>query len=137
MPLMRWKDDYSVGVKKIDDEHKELIGMINKIYDSIENMREAELLPELVADMRKYAMHHFASEEMLMKHYQYPEFEAHRKMHNDFMVFAASADSALASGTKSPLNPNNVFKYLANWLLEHILKTDKELGVFLNEKGVK
>ncbi|MBU1248984.1 MAG: hemerythrin family protein [Proteobacteria bacterium] len=136
MPLFKWHEDYSVGVKKIDDEHKRLVEMLNTAFFAIQDMREQEALPELVDDMRAYAMHHFATEEMFMKHYHYPEAEAHIMKHNDFMVYVATADNALTTVRNLTLDPAKVFKYIADWLREHIMETDKELGRFLVEKGV-
>ena len=31
MPVIKWRDSYSVGVEKFDDEHKVLLGLINEI----------------------------------------------------------------------------------------------------------
>ncbi len=136
MSILKWKNEYSVGVEIIDSEHRQLIEMINKAFDSVENMEEDEVLSELVEEMRRYAMTHFATEEKLMREYGYPEAEEHKKQHNDFMITAASSDNML-SNDNIELEPIKIFKFLADWLRKHILGTDKKLGAFLNEKGVK
>jgi hypothetical protein len=33
MALLQWKDRYSVGIEAVDHEHKELIGLINRLHD--------------------------------------------------------------------------------------------------------
>ncbi|OEU66219.1 MAG: hemerythrin [Desulfovibrio sp. S3730MH75] len=134
MPILTWKDDYSVGVKKIDEEHKMLIEMINKAYDSVETMREEKILVELIEEMRSYAMTHFATEEMYMKHYNYPLSDTHRMQHNEFLIKVASTDNLLFSDN-SKVDPLKIFRFLADWLRNHILKTDKKFGAFLIEKG--
>ncbi|WP_027720539.1 bacteriohemerythrin [Maridesulfovibrio zosterae] len=136
MPILSWKDGYSVGVRSIDDEHKQLLAMINRAYDSVENMEEEKVMIELVDEMRRYAMIHFATEEKMMLQYDYPFSNEHKLQHNDFMIKAASSNNILDSSA-SGVEPVKIFKYLADWLREHILKTDKKLGEFLNEKGVK
>ncbi|SDK72553.1 hemerythrin [Maridesulfovibrio ferrireducens] len=136
MALLSWNDNYSIGIKKIDNEHKVLIGMINKAYDSIEKMEEQKVLLELISEMRQYAMDHFSTEEMFMKHYTYPETENHRKQHNHFMIYVASADNMMDADNNA-LDPYKVFKYLADWLKNHILVTDKQFGSFLMDKGVR
>lgn len=130
MPILSWKEEFSVGVKKIDDEHKTLVDIINNAYDSVESREEEDVLLELTNKMRKYAMTHFATEERLMDKYEYPYAESHKKEHSDFMIKAASPDNMLGSEDKE-IEPTKVFKYLADWLREHILKTDKKLGDFL------
>ncbi|CCO22947.1 bacteriohemerythrin [Maridesulfovibrio hydrothermalis] len=136
MSILTWKDEYSVGVRIIDNEHKQLIAMINKAYDSVEKMEEEKVLLELVDEMRKYAMTHFATEEKLMEIHNYPETAEQKKQHNDFMIKAASSDNMLSSDNGA-VDPIKVFKYLADWLRGHIMGTDKKLGIFLNEKGIK
>lgn len=134
MPILKWKDEFSVGVEIMDSEHRKLIAMINKAYDSVENMEEAEILGGLVEEMRQYAMSHFAAEEKLMSEYDYPYTAEHHKEHNEFMITAATTDNVLNSGKE--VEPIRVFKFLADWLRGHILGTDRKLGKFLNSKGV-
>ncbi len=136
MPLLTWNTNYSVGIQKIDDDHKILIDMINKACASIEQMEEHKVLDELVNDMRQYAMKHFSSEEGLMELHDYPDLESHKKLHNHFIIYAASLDNMLDS-EKETLEPLKTFKYLADWLRNHILVIDKKFGSFLIEKGVK
>ncbi|TIH14738.1 hemerythrin [Marinifilum sp. JC120] len=135
MPILEWNEDLSVGVRIIDTEHMQLLAMINKAYDSVKNMEEEKVLKELVKDMHDYALGHFSTEDKLMERYGYPAFKEHEKMHHDFTVKAEALDLLVRSG--NPVEPVKVFKYLADWLRNHILKTDKELGAFLNEQGVE
>ncbi|MFW5500658.1 MULTISPECIES: bacteriohemerythrin [unclassified Maridesulfovibrio] len=135
MPILEWNDDYSVGVSIIDTEHKQLVGMINKAYDSVKNMEEEKVLKILVKDMCDYAVSHFSTEERFMEKYGYPDYEEHEKMHHDFTTKAEALDLLVKSG--NPVEPVKVFKYLADWLRNHIMKTDKDFGRFLNEKGVE
>lgn len=136
MSILTWKEEYSVGVRIIDNEHKQLIAMINKAYDSVENMEEEKVVVELVEEMRKYAMTHFATEEKLMALHGYPQAEEQKKEHNEFMITAASSDNLLGNGSNN-VEPTKIFKYLTDWLRNHILGTDKKLGNFLNGKGIK
>ncbi len=34
MSLIRWNDSYSVNIAKIDQEHKQLVGMVNELTDA-------------------------------------------------------------------------------------------------------
>ncbi|WP_320006911.1 bacteriohemerythrin [Maridesulfovibrio sp.] len=135
MPILKWDENYSAGVKILDDEHKQLIAMINKAYDSVTNMEEDIVLRELVKEMRAYAASHFATEDNLMNTYGYPALAEHLEMHESFAVKAEALNNLVSSGDK--VDPVKVFKLLADWLRDHIMKTDKELGKFLNEQGVK
>lgn len=135
MPVLKWKEEYSVGVRVIDEEHRLLVEMINKAFGSMENIKEEKVLAELVEEMRRYAMRHFATEEGLMILYAYPLEEEHKMEHSDFMLTAASSDGVLGND-RGVLDPVSIIKFLADWLQHHILETDMKLGRFLNDQGV-
>ncbi|WP_319777538.1 bacteriohemerythrin [Maridesulfovibrio sp.] len=134
MSILKWDERYSVGVNIIDKEHRQLIDMINKAYDSVKDMEEDKVLRELVKDMFDYAISHFSTEEKLMEKYGFPAAEEHNKMHHVFSMKAETLGLLVKNETQ--VEPVKVFKFLADWLRDHILKTDKVLGKFLNEQGV-
>ena len=136
MPLLTWNANFSVGIKEIDDDHKILIDMINRACASIEQMEEQKVLTGLITDMREYAMKHFSNEEGLMEQHDYPDLKSHKKLHNHFIIYAASLDN-MQDSEKDTLEPLKIFKYLADWLRNHILHIDKKFGSYLIEKGVK
>lgn len=135
MPILSWQDSYSVGVKRIDDEHKTLIDMINEAYDAAKNESDDVVIKKLANGMRDYAVLHFSTEENLMNEYHYPDTDMHCGVHDAFMEKALVCKDCV-NGLDTT-NPIEVIRYLADWLNGHILGTDKELGAFLNSKGVK
>lgn len=135
MPLLPWIDEYSVGIERIDAEHMKLIDMINKAYDSAEKDNDDVVLAELVSGMIDYAAVHFATEAWFMKKYDFPESAEHMQEHGNFTAKVVTTSGALDGDWAQ--DPIRVFRFLADWFTNHILKTDKELGRFLREKGVK
>lgn len=135
MPVLKWKDEYSVGVVQIDGEHQNLLEMINYAYDSVVEGREKDVLVDIVADMKAYAAEHFTSEEGLMRQYNYPKRKEHKALHDDFIIKAATTDKKISMGQDA--NPTEIFKFLADWLRDHILGVDKEFASYLHERGVK
>lgn len=131
MALITWKDEYSVGIEQIDEEHKAFIGMINKAYDMADNFDDQKVFAQLADDMRCYAWVHFATEEGLMIEHTYPNSQEHKAQHAEFFEMAKNAESTLL------IRPTQTIKYLADWLKNHILITDKEFGEFLMSKGLK
>lgn len=125
MPIIKWADIYTVGIEQIDEEHKTLIDMINRAFDS--NKDKAETIAQLTEDMKEYAIMHFATENKFMADYGFPEEASHAAMHADFLSH---------SDGENPLEPIQLIKFLADWLNSHILESDKALGEFLQSKGV-
>lgn len=135
MPILEWQETYSVGVSRIDEEHKKLIAMINKAYDTSENGQDDEAMSELITDMIDYATTHFATEAELMREHGYPDSQAHLLEHGDFTARVVTTGSMKPSEDWH-LDPVKIFKYLASWLNNHMMVNDMKLGKFLNEKGV-
>lgn len=136
MPAVEWKNEYSVGVKKIDNEHRLLLAMINKAYDCIRDNKDQEAVKELTEDMREYAFTHFATEAGLMKQTQYPDMDDHLLQHKDFLLHATPMAKMFDSEEEREA-PIKVLFYLADWLKDHIQGADKELGIYLNEQGIE
>lgn len=135
MPAVEWKDEFSVGVKKIDNEHKLLLTMINKAYDFIEDGEDKKAVEELTEDMRRYAFTHFATEAVLMKQSKYPGMGDHLLQHKDFLLHVTPIAKKFDSEEKGEA-PIKILFYLADWLKNHIQGADRELGAYLNEQGV-
>ena len=73
--MIKWDDKYSVGISMIDDEHKKLIGILNKAVFTKEHNDNPEELREVLREMTKYVLTHFATEETYMKKFNYPEYQ--------------------------------------------------------------
>ncbi|MDC0336012.1 bacteriohemerythrin [Pseudodesulfovibrio sp.] len=126
MPIITWEHAYTVDVDRIDNQHKRLVEMINKAYDHAETMEEGEVLHDLLDDLRDYTLHHFGTEEAMMKGSGYPEEALHLEEHDHFREKMAGTE----------LDPIDIFKFLADWLRTHIQGTDKRFADYLIEKGL-
>lgn len=135
MPILPWNDEYSLGVEAMDDHHRQLFEMINQAYDSADRMSDHEVLSRLVDGMNEFAQVHFELEEGLMEEHGYPKLDEHRRQHQDFRM-RAMITKTMQPGEDWELNAVKIFRYLADWLNDHILETDTELARFLNEKGI-
>jgi hemerythrin len=76
-----WSDELSVGILSIDEEHRRIFGMINRLEKAIREGRGKQVLAEVFDDLLEYTATHFRHEEKLFDTYEYPEREAHRDQH--------------------------------------------------------
>ncbi|MEW6500643.1 MAG: bacteriohemerythrin [Thermodesulfobacteriota bacterium] len=135
MPLLSWKNEYSVNIKEIDDQHKKLVEMINELHDAMVAKKAKEVLGSVLGKLVNYAATHFANEEKLMQANGYPEFAAHKEKHEKMTAKVLSLQKDWQAG-KATLGIE-VSQFLRDWLDKHILGTDKNYGPFLNSKGIK
>ncbi len=135
MPIMSWKEAYSVGIAEIDQQHKRLIDLINSLHDAMSKGQAKAVLGKILGDLASYCANHFATEEKLFDTHGYPEGpdhkEKHRKMTSKVLALQQQFEQGKATITL------DVMEFLQQWLDKHILGTDKKYGPFLNGKGVR
>lgn len=120
--LVSWSDAYSLGLPEIDDQHKVLIDLINQLWAAIiKRATPAETLV-LVEELEKYTISHFGAEETFMRITGYPEFDRHKKFHDEFVARIASEKKVIQAGGHLSLE---LLKFLRDWLINHILVADK------------
>jgi len=85
MNLLTWKSEYSVGVASVDDEHREMIGMINSVYAQLGQSTDVYEIEACLEDIFVAISSHFALEERLMREADYDEYEGHKNDHEDLL----------------------------------------------------
>ncbi|MDO8874585.1 MAG: bacteriohemerythrin [Pseudolabrys sp.] len=81
MPLLQWKDNYSVGIEAVDHEHKELIELINQLYGELMAKGEPLTASAFFGDLIKAISAHFALEERFMRDHGYDQLPQHKEDH--------------------------------------------------------
>jgi hemerythrin len=66
MALMTWGPKLSVGVPQIDDQHKKLIELVNRLNEAMIAGHGRDLIGSTLSELVKYTQYHFACEERLM-----------------------------------------------------------------------
>ncbi|GAB1394353.1 hypothetical protein MASR1M60_25170 [Rhodocyclaceae bacterium] len=132
-----WRDDFATGVAEIDEQHMILVHTLNEAATKLKHDTSQETLEQITQDLLSYALYHFETEEELMQQYGYVETgddaaEQHLSQHRAFSAKVVSVRDSLKSGMK--IASNELLDFLNNWLVNHILNTDKKLGAFIVAK---
>lgn len=135
MNLIDWSDDlYSVKVAEIDNQHKKLVDIINKLHSSMASGSSNDVLSTIFHELIDYTISHFKYEEGLLARNGYESLEAHKREHEKFVNKILEYKRDFNEGKL--FVGINVMKFLSDWLLTHITGTDQKYTVFLNSKGV-
>jgi len=51
---IKWKEEYRCGIKDIDQQHKDVINIVNKLYSAIEESKSIEKIIELIDNLDSY-----------------------------------------------------------------------------------
>jgi hemerythrin len=131
--MIVWTERFSVGLKKIDDQHQQLFAMINDLIQLRQDASGGVVVADVLGRMTEYTDYHFKTEERVMMEYGYPDYPLQVREHAGFKAKAASFCVDPAAG-KTDLSAE-MLGYLQNWLLNHILESDLRFRDFLIENG--
>jgi len=132
---IEWKEEYSVGVKEIDDQHKYFISLLNDPYNAITAGKKQEELKELFQYIADYAEKHFATEEKYFDEFNY-EGAAEHKMKHQEMREEIEKIKNMDDGKEIDFYGNIVY-FLKDWLDEHLQKMDQEYKECFSKHGLK
>lgn len=122
------------GDDEIDAQHRELFQRVGKLLDAFRERRTREEVVGILDFLARYVVEHFGSEERVMERAAYPRIGLHRDEHRRFVSDLELLRTELATtGPTTPLIVR-VNARVANWLREHIYRSDRELGAYLRDQ---
>ena len=134
MAFITWTDELSVGVELFDNDHKELISLANRLHDSITVRAQQGVMSSLLNDLLKYTIFHFGHEEGFMLQYGYPGYGKH-KMEHEALVRKVEDYIEQVSQGKTSISLS-LMGFLKEWLVNHIMGSDKDYVEFFAKKGI-
>lgn len=81
MGLLHWEKRYSVGIEAVDHEHRELVDLINTLYDKARTQGSKVAVLGFFGDLFKSISAHFALEERFMREKGYDQLTPHKNDH--------------------------------------------------------
>lgn len=133
---MQWTNDLAVGVKMIDEQHRELFARIGKLVDSIKLHQCKFEIDGTIDFLGEYVITHFRDEERLMREQGYSDYEAHKAMHDKFIKDFSKLKSDFESEPSSYTRSVYTNQIVVDWIVNHISTIDTKLAGFLKTKGV-
>jgi len=134
MSLIKWDDSYSVHIKKIDEQHQILVRLVNELHDAMAKGAARNVLNEVLNSLVSYTVIHFKLEEELFEQYKYADAEKHSAEHAKLTKQVKDFQEKFQQGKSSITY--ELMNFLSDWLINHILGSDKKYATYLNSKGV-
>ncbi|HRX60447.1 MAG TPA: bacteriohemerythrin [Candidatus Competibacter sp.] len=133
--FISWSDELSVGLQEIDEQHKILINLINRLFnEAILHKADKTVISAILEELVQYTIVHFAVEESLFRIFDYPDAEMHQVHHDKLKQEVSSFQKKFAGGAVIDIELMN---FLRKWLTHHIMMDDKKYTPFFLEKGLK
>ena len=121
--MLYWDESLATGVQVIDDDHKNLFGLINNLQTATENLDESWRVPMAVDALNDYAQDHFQREEALMLLCGYTALPRHQEEHAKFKSVVADLRS-LYGTCPELVSLQGLNQFLISWLTDHIAVND-------------
>lgn len=128
--MITFGQNYLVGCPPIDEQHQEIFSIFNQLQSYFQTPQGRPVLHQTFKNLLEYTRHHFTTEEHLMVLHRYPDFEAHKKEHEELRKKVLEFDQLNSTNDLILLDEGG--KFLIQWLTHHIFQVDKRLGKYLS-----
>ena len=123
---MLWNANYVTGNEIVDNDHKEIFGMVDRLLEDKFEGRP-DKIRTVVGFLVDYVARHFQNEEKLMTESGYRRMVEHVKQHEAF-VKTVEAFVAKIEGDLDNINLSmEVNEVIVDWLAEHVMISDKAM----------
>jgi len=135
LALITWLPTYSVNLPPIDEQHKRLFDLVNRLHDEIVVKKSGhEVIGVALEELIQYTKTHFELEERFMESMQYPELAKHKAKHEALTKRVMKLQQDFNAGKITVAA--ELMNFMRYWLTNHILKTDKQYGAFLRGERI-
>lgn len=134
MAFIEWTDKNKVNIQEVDDQHQRLFDILNRLHDAVSQGKEQGEVFAILDELIDYTVYHFQTEEKLYVEHGFPGYEEHKAAHDELTGTAVELQGKLREG--SATISFELLDFLHDWLMDHTLGLDQEMGPYLNERGV-
>ncbi len=120
-----WTSDLSVGVAALDEQHKQLLSIINDLIDHEDETIHSETVSSAFGRLISYTRQHFALEEEVMRTHAFPGFNEHRARH---IAFTENLIDMMLGFDKMTMQ--DLIEFLVDWFDNHIRHDDQDYAEF-------
>lgn len=129
MALITWRDEFSIGVSEIDDQHRKLFDIANRAYTLLKNQLLVDKYDAIVAiidELKEYTAYHFNYEQEYMARIGYKRLLSHKVLHDDFIEKINSINlNKIDEDQEQYLL--DILDFVVKWIEGHILGQDKKI----------
>lgn len=134
MKKIKWSEELTLGVTQIDDQHRELLKITNGLINAIVIGRSSTTISNVVKKLREYTVFHFNSEEEFMSRIGYDKLSKHSTEHSNLKKKVKDFQRSIYKG--EDIEPEELLELLKEWLLKHILESDRDIAVFIKREKI-
>ncbi len=131
---IKWDSSLSVGICEIDDQHKEMVELLNELHAALVQKRSAKKALKIFNALVQCTQIHFSVEESLMRIFGYPDYEEHSHHHNALMAELKKLEARISNWQ---LPDDDLLPMLKTSLTRHFVEEDKDYSTFFHNNGLQ
>ncbi len=121
--IYNWNESIETGNAVIDLQHKQFFVVLKELGEALQQGEGAKELRKTLLFLKYYGEWHFGDEEKLCK--DCPLANKNKDQHKQYMVTINALLKEIRDSGVSDELAHSSYENLANWLVNHIMKIDK------------
>jgi len=129
MESFTWGTNFETGIQEVDDQHRKLVELINRLGSQLaENNMADRHVENLLQELVNYTQYHFKEEAGLMVHYELDSrhYNQHLRAHKSFIDDVTCLTQQPKKGDAD--EGKSLLEFLIHWLAYHILGCDQNMA---------
>ncbi|HID70673.1 MAG TPA: bacteriohemerythrin [Desulfobacterales bacterium] len=131
MPMIKWRDSYSVGVERFDQEHMLLVDLINEMFVIVRDKENISSLNDAISKLINYTKIHFGDEQKALEKINYPQLEEHKVIHQKLLQQVGEFQERIKE--EGEVLRTDLYLFVRGWLVNHILTEDVKYSKYFEE----
>ena len=132
---MVWNPAWNSGNRTIDDEHKELLKLGNKIIEMAAREHSFEEALPYLNNVIAHVEKHFRHELQILARIGYPGYDGHAKIHNDLLE---QIRFLRESYRETKIRSTVFFSFIVeDIILDHLIKEDAKFFIYTKDRAGK
>lgn len=132
--LLDWIPDFELGIAEMDEQHQQLIALVNTLHASFKQNKNKKEIKENLRSFVDFTAYHFGNEEQYFEQFGYDKATEHVQEHRAFVKeITTFQDDYVANKVKFL---DDIMKYMKGWLFKHFTQTDKLYQELFKQQGL-
>jgi hemerythrin len=128
MTDIEWREGWALGIDLLDEQHRQMVVLLNLLFESDNPVPVGERLDDLIAHLRR----HFHTEEVFLRSIDYPDAEEHRREHAIQLAEFIDLRRSLGRSGIVELEMGDR-EAIRQWFFDHVIAADARFGLYYRE----
>jgi len=119
--MIEWSEGLNLGIKDLDDDHKQLLNIINELLDAINNNVAVDIIIDKFTKLQSYAQSHYRREEDYLRKCGCIKLEEYKDKQHIFNNKIINLKNKLIASKNYEIF-QEISLFLTEWLVAHIIE---------------